>query len=116
MASEAEARSFELHYEASSQGRARLQLYGRLTFAAASQLWAEAREHVDRPARGEALASDMAGVEYVDGGAMALLVHLRTGLQQRGVASEFVGAPARIQEIIHLYRGDVRPGRRRRRK
>lgn len=116
MATEAAARSFELEYQPHSHGRAQLRLRGRLTFAQASALWADARKLVDRPTRGEALDFDMSEVEFVDGGAMALLVHLRTELQQRGVQSEFVAAPARVQEVIHLYRGDVRPGRRKRRK
>jgi phospholipid/cholesterol/gamma-HCH transport system permease protein len=58
----------------------------------------------------------MADVERVDGGIMALLAHLRAELQQRGVKSEFLAAPAPIQEIIHLYRGDVRVGRRKKRR
>ncbi|HEY6462060.1 MAG TPA: ABC transporter permease, partial [Polyangiaceae bacterium] len=51
-------------------------------------------------------------VEAVDGGTMALLVHLRGTLAARGVAAEFVGARDDVQALIHLYRGDVRPIRR----
>jgi phospholipid/cholesterol/gamma-HCH transport system permease protein len=58
----------------------------------------------------------MSEVERVDGAITALLSHLRTELQQRGVKSEFVGATPGVQELIHLYRGDVRVGRAKKRR
>jgi len=93
-----------------------LELSGSLTFAETQALWNALRPEVERAQRGAALNFDLARVEHVDGGAMALLAHLRTELQQAGVRSEFVRAPKRIQEIVHMYRGDVRVGRARRRR
>jgi phospholipid/cholesterol/gamma-HCH transport system permease protein len=48
----------------------------------------------------------MSEVTLLDGGAMALLAHLRAGLHRRGVKAEFLSAPDRVQEIIALYGGD----------
>lgn len=93
-----------------------LELSGCLTFDETQALWNALRPEVEAAQRGGALHFDMARVERVDGGAMALLAHLRTELQQGGVRSEFVRAPKRIQDIVHMYRGDVRVGRARRRR
>ena len=93
-----------------------MQLSGRLSFGDAPALWAQLRERADAVQRGDKLDLDMSNVEAIDGGAMALLAHVRAELQQRGVSSEFVGASPPIQELIHLYHGDVAVGRRKRRK
>jgi phospholipid/cholesterol/gamma-HCH transport system permease protein len=93
-----------------------LRFAGHLSFTDAGPLWTELRVHVDAAAGGTTLNFQMQDVERVDGGIMALLAHLRAELQQRGVKSEFHGAHAPIQEIIHLYRGDVRVGRRKERR
>jgi phospholipid/cholesterol/gamma-HCH transport system permease protein len=98
------------------EGGVELELSGRLTFDETQALWNALRPEVERAQRGAALNFDLAGVKHVDGGAMAVLAHLRTELQQSGVRSEFVRAPQRIQEIVHMYRGDVRVGRARRRR
>ena len=50
---------------------------------------------------------DLTDVEAIDGGSMALLVHLRNRLRARGAGSEFVGASPGVQEIVHLYEGDA---------
>jgi phospholipid/cholesterol/gamma-HCH transport system permease protein len=47
---------------------------------------------------------------------MALLVHLRSELAARGVRADFVNAKDNVQELIHLYRGDIKPVRRKKRK
>ncbi len=93
-----------------------LQLSGRLSFGDAPALWEQLRKSADSVQRGETLHLDMSNVEAIDGGAMALLAHVRAELQQRGVSSEFVGASPPIQELIHLYHGDVAVGRRKRRR
>jgi phospholipid/cholesterol/gamma-HCH transport system permease protein len=59
---------------------------------------------------------DVSGVEGMDGGTMALLVHLRSKLKLRGVDCDFVGATGTVAEMIHLYKGDVDPTPRRRRR
>ena len=93
-----------------------LHVRGRLEFTDGSAIWASALPLIDVPASVKAYDFDVSGVESVDGGTMALLVHLRTRLEARGVACEFVGAHAKVQEIVHLYQGDVhlppRPKRR----
>jgi phospholipid/cholesterol/gamma-HCH transport system permease protein len=101
---------------AADRGTADLRIEGRLTFADATQLWAELGTFERAAAAGQTLNLDMSRVERLDGGAMALLARLRTSLQQRGVHSEFVGAPAQVQAIIHLYGGDVTLGKLRRRR
>jgi phospholipid/cholesterol/gamma-HCH transport system permease protein len=91
---------------------------GRLEFSAAASLWDEATKLlVSRSAApGSRLDFDLSGVTIVDGGAMALLVHLRNRLEEQGVHSEFVGAGPHVQEIVHLYEGDVHLPPRKKRK
>jgi phospholipid/cholesterol/gamma-HCH transport system permease protein len=95
---------------------ATLALTGRLTFLEAGHIWADVRQSIEGLKQGEHLAFDMSGVEAVDGGTMALLVHLRGELAARGVVADFVGAHENVQALIHLYRGDVQPARRRKQK
>jgi phospholipid/cholesterol/gamma-HCH transport system permease protein len=95
---------------------ATLALSGHLTFVEAADIWKEVRENVEAVKKGEHLAFDMSRVEAVDGGTMALLVHLRGELAARGVVADFVGAHENVQALIHLYRGDIQPVRRRKRK
>jgi len=109
-------RSFTVEHVTDESATSELRLAGRFSFTDAGALWKEFRTHVDAAAPGATLNFQMQGVERVDGGIMALLAHLRAELQQRGVKSEFLGARASIQEIIHLYRGDVMVGRRKKRK
>jgi phospholipid/cholesterol/gamma-HCH transport system permease protein len=109
-----EPRSFSIELRAKEQGDAELSLQGNLAFVDAEAIWSELHSHVTNAARGCNLSFEMSQVERVDGGVMALLAHLRAELQQRGVKSEFRGASEPIQEIIHLYRGDERVGRRKR--
>ncbi len=93
----------------------RVALKGRLTFAEASAIWADVRRRVAGATKGERIDFDMSGVDAVDGGTMALLVHLRGDLAARGVVTEFVGAHDNVKEMIHLYRGDVAPAKRKKR-
>jgi len=93
-----------------------LSLRGRLTFPEAAHIWTEVSKSVETVARGDHLDFDMSGVEAVDGGTMALLVHLRGTLAARGVVADFVSAHENVQALIHLYKGDVQPVRRRKRR
>jgi phospholipid/cholesterol/gamma-HCH transport system permease protein len=99
-----------------TEAGATLHIRGRLELGEAGPLWAGLDQYALSADRGTTLNFDMAGVERIDGSAMALLAHLRARLQQRGVSAEFVGASPVVQEIIHLYRGDVRVGRKKRRR
>lgn len=97
-------------------GLAELRIRGRLDLVDGGLLWSELDEYALSANKSETLNFEMSGVERVDGSAMAMLAHLRARLQQRGVKAEFVGASPLVQEIISLYRGDVRVGRRKKRK
>ncbi len=91
----------------------RLTLCERLVLADAAALWTDVRRHLAPLERGARLEFDMSRVTVVDGGAMALLVHVRSELAARGVAAEFANASASTQELIHLYAGDAAPTHRR---
>ncbi len=91
---------------------------GRLEFGHAAALWDEATKLLLSlaPQPSSRVDFDLSGVTAVDGGTMALLVHLRNRLEEQGVHSEFVGAGEPVQEMVHLYEGDVHlPPRKRRR-
>jgi phospholipid/cholesterol/gamma-HCH transport system permease protein len=89
-----------------------LRLQGHLKFDEAAPLWESTRKRVAVVKRGETIHFDLSRVESVDGGTMALLVHLRNELKLRGVRSEFIGATGRVKELVHLYHGDEAPVRR----
>ncbi len=101
--------------ESGAQSRS-LELAGVLTFAETGQLWSDLSQNLAGVGEGQRVDFDMSKVKQVDGGSMALLVQLRADLHRRGAKAEFVGAADQIQEIIHLYRGDVRVGRRAKRR
>jgi phospholipid/cholesterol/gamma-HCH transport system permease protein len=93
-----------------------LLLAGAFTLGDAQALWKELQARALPLGAGDSLDFDMSGVTLVDGGAMALLVHLRSDLQLRGVHCEFLNANERVTALVHLYRGDVNPKRRKVRK
>jgi phospholipid/cholesterol/gamma-HCH transport system permease protein len=107
---------YSIRHSSVHDGVSALRIQGRLTLLEAAPLWAELDRHALSASRGETLDFDMSEVEQVDGSAMALLAHLRTRLQQRGVKAEFTGASSGVQQIISLYKGDVEVGRRKRRR
>ena len=111
-----EKRRFTLDREVDSSGAPVVRVRGRLEFSDAAALWAEASKLVASSGATKALDFEMSAVEAVDGGAMALLVHLRNRLEARGVKSEFVGAQKSVQEIIHLYQGDLHAQPRRKKR
>jgi phospholipid/cholesterol/gamma-HCH transport system permease protein len=93
-----------------------LRLGGKLRLTEAGPLWSELRRLEAGAAKGQRLDFEMSGVERIDGGAMALLACLRTELHRRGVQSEFLAADERVQRLIHLYGGDNKVARLRRRR
>lgn len=93
-----------------------LRFSGTLVLAGAASLWQEVQQAASQITAGQTLNFDMSGVEAVDGGTIALLVQVRADLHRMGAVSEFVAAPPSVQEIIHLYRGDVKVGPLRRRR
>jgi phospholipid/cholesterol/gamma-HCH transport system permease protein len=96
--------------------RALLHIEGQLALSQGAGLWAELRRYTDPAVSGQTLDFEMSQVDSIDGGAMALLVQLRADLHRRGVSSEFVVASPRVQELIRLYRGDIKVGPRKRRR
>lgn len=99
----------------SGAGKRCLIFEGRLGFSDAPRLWRDLSSALASGQRGDVIDFDLGAVEAVDGGTMALLVHLRAEARQRGVEIELVGARDTVQKIVHLYHGDEKPVRRRRR-
>lgn len=97
-------------------GQPRIELEGALVVDETANAWAELNQKLRKVRRGQTLNFDMSNLDSVDGGTMALLVHLRAELKLRGVTSEFVGAQGSLQEVIHLYGGDAKPVRKKKRK
>ncbi len=79
---------------------------GRLEFSEAVAIWSDANKIVIPPSSDQ-VHFDLSGVTSIDGGAMALLAQVRHRLIGEGKRSEFVGAAANVQDIVHLYEGDV---------
>lgn len=105
-----------MEFRALSSDRPELRLQGKLKFSEAAALWESTRKRVEGVTAGNTVHFDLSRVESVDGGTMALLVHLRNELKLRGVGSEFVGAKGSIQDLVHLYHGDENPVRKAKRK
>jgi phospholipid/cholesterol/gamma-HCH transport system permease protein len=97
---------FEIAHAQTGAEQGVLRLAGCLSLAEAGPLWTELRRFEAAASPGQTLDFEMSAVQRVDGGAMALLAWLRGELHRRGVKSEFVGADAQVQQIIHLYGGD----------
>lgn len=112
----ADIHSYEIEHVQVDPEHAELRFRGSLALGEAGPLWSEIDRYALGANKGETLDFEMSGVEHIDGSAMAMLAHLRARLQQRGVRAEFVRASPLVQEIIHLYRGDVRVGRRKKRR
>ncbi len=100
----------------SDAGTRHVVLEGKLVFDEAAKTWAALGKRLRKVKRGQTMNFDMTALESVDGGTMALLVHLRNDLKLRGVTSEFVGAQGSVAQIIHLYGGDAKPLRKKKRK
>jgi len=94
----------------------KVSLRGRLIFQEAGVIWDDVLGQTDGLKKGDRIAFEMSDVERIDGGTTALLVHIRDELAARGIRAEFEGATENVQALIHLYRGDVKPAKRRRRR
>jgi phospholipid/cholesterol/gamma-HCH transport system permease protein len=92
-----------------------LRLAGTFHMEQGGVFWNALREHAARAEKGP-FAVDLEGVEAIDGGAMALLVQVRAELLARGVQAELINGSEHVQELVHLYRGDEKPARRKKRK
>jgi phospholipid/cholesterol/gamma-HCH transport system permease protein len=92
--------------------RRQLSLRGKLIFSEAGAIWSDVQAQIATLARGDRIDFDMSLVEAVDGGTMALLVHMRSDLAARGVRAEFANAGENVQALIHLYKGDIRTAKR----
>jgi phospholipid/cholesterol/gamma-HCH transport system permease protein len=104
--------SFRVQRVETGPRHAQLHIEGELGMADAAQLWNEVRGCIGRTRRRNTLNFDVARLTAIDGASMALLVHLRGQLQRRKRSCEFIGASGQVQQMIHLYGGDV-PAKRR---
>jgi phospholipid/cholesterol/gamma-HCH transport system permease protein len=94
----------------------RLSFAGELIFPEAKAIWDDVRRRTEGFTAVDKVEFDMLAVDAIDGGTMALLVHLRSELAARGVRADFINAKKDVQDLIHLYRGDIKPVRRIKRK
>jgi phospholipid/cholesterol/gamma-HCH transport system permease protein len=91
-----------------------LRVYGDLRLRDAGALWKVLM--VNRPARGQELRVDLSGVKSVDGSVVALLTAFRFEQRESGARCELASANDTIEELIHLYQGNDRLRRARRRR
>lgn len=108
--------AYALQFHDDRPDAAVVELRGRFDLLDAAELWQSLMDHATRATPDKPLEFEMSGVEAIDGGVMALLVQLRADLRRRGVRAEFVNASDSVQELVHLYHGDVRVGPRKRRR
>jgi phospholipid/cholesterol/gamma-HCH transport system permease protein len=87
-----------------TRGDERLELAGELRLTDAAEIWRTLGELASAP--GRRLDLDLSRATAADGAVMSLLVELRASLAAHGTACEIVGAPERLQPIVHLYHGD----------
>jgi phospholipid/cholesterol/gamma-HCH transport system permease protein len=80
-----------------------IRLSGELRMHDASAIWRDVCKQTDGVLG--ALAFDLSEVQAADGGVVALLVDLRSGLASRGVQAELVGASGNVQTVVDLYSG-----------
>jgi phospholipid/cholesterol/gamma-HCH transport system permease protein len=90
------------------EGAQRVTLQGRLIFQEAGEIWTDVQARIADLKKGDRIEFEMSDVMAIDGGTMALLVHLRSELAARGVHAEFAGAGEKVQALIHLYKGDIK--------
>lgn len=92
-----------------------LRLGGHLTLEHARELWERTRAEAHNVSG--KVTIDLSSVKRLDGAALALLVHLKSELEARGVSAELVSANGTMRDLVHLYHGDspLEPRRRRRR-
>ncbi|MDB4972097.1 MAG: uncharacterized protein JWN48_438 [Myxococcaceae bacterium] len=105
LATQAREQHFQLERDDAGRGT-RLVFRGRLLFKDAEPLWSALRVLLRETKKRERIDLDMGQVEFLDGGAMALLAHFRSEVYRRGGRAEFINATEAANEIIHLYRGD----------
>ena len=91
-----------------------IKLLGDLRMPDATEIWRDLSS-----AAGAAQGStdfDLSAARVVDGGIMSLIVQLRAEMSERGIGCEIRGANARVEQLVHLYKGDEKPVRRKKRK
>ncbi len=91
-----------------------IKLRGDLRMPDATEIWHDLST-ATASAQGRA-DFDLSGARVVDGGVMSLIVQLRAEMAERGVSCEIRGANQRVEQLVHLYKGDEKPVRRKRRK
>jgi len=94
-----------------TDGLVEVRLSGTLTFSLASALWTKLKARISATMR-EEVRFDLSSVESIDGGTMALLVHIKWDLKSKGGRCVFVGATGHVRKILELFEGDTKPHRR----
>jgi phospholipid/cholesterol/gamma-HCH transport system permease protein len=84
---------------------------GPLVLDEAAALWTDLRKATATLPRGERISFDLEAAATIDGGTMALLVHVARALSARGVKASFVGADHNARTLLALYQGSTRPRR-----
>jgi phospholipid/cholesterol/gamma-HCH transport system permease protein len=94
----------------------RVEIGGRVTLTEAAALWKRVTELLEQSDGKTHLSLDFGRVEVIDGACMALLVHLRRELAERGVRTEFTAGSPEVRRVIELYARKRRFRERRRRR
>ena len=115
MTAESPAFAIEIDLASVTPSLAVVRVRGRLDFREAAAIWSDANQILVSQT-GPRVDFDLSEVTAVDGGAVALLVAVRHRLRSEGRRCEFVGAAPNVQDIVHLYEGDVHLPARRKRK
>jgi phospholipid/cholesterol/gamma-HCH transport system permease protein len=89
---------------------------GDLGFTDAAPLWNQLRKALDGLTAGAKVRIDVSGIGTVDGSCIALIVHVKRELEERGIDADFTGAKGAVAELIHVFRGDVHVGPRKKRR
>ena len=83
-----------------------LRVGGSLRFAEASAIWTDLEACIARCATTAPVVFDLSQAESIDGSSMALLVHARDQLIERGVPASFEGPNENVKAVMELYEGD----------
>src|SRR5688500_12225940 len=70
---------------------------GELGFTDAAPLWNQLREALNGLAGGAKVRIDVSGIGRIDGSCVALIVHVKRELEERGVDADFIGAKGAVR-------------------
>lgn len=91
----------------------RIQLGGSITIDDSAALWKKIGEALLELKEARSVHLNLSQIQLIDGACMALLVHFRNDVRNRGITCEFVGGSPDVERIVDLYGGHKRAKRRR---